>query len=443
MANIPAKRNIPGIYLQTLDLSTTISPRVAINVAALLPSGMGQADKIIDVGSEDELVDAFGTPTSSNYEEWWNIARVWLYKVAGLGATVKVVRPIGAGSLNGTLAVSVNEVVANPTAQLIKNRDEASTVTVSFDADSLSVASRIKLFSAYPTDRTFKVALCSAADFDTANIITGVTFKDNFEYAPEGTEVAIAVLDENDNILEKWIVDLTPGNVDGFGQDTYLENVLNNKSKYIYGYVNDAETGTPVSFEATALKNGVYVAPTTADLATALDKFSNVETVDINYVIAHPDLHQETITLCETRQDCAFRAGVPVSLVVGVDQATALQNIENYAQTTLPNSTSYGSFGANALYIFDNYNNKTWWINPAGDLVGLRVQQNLSSQPWFSDAGLNYGQFREVIKLAQYWDSNDIKTIIENKMNPIILKPGKGIVKWGQRNYFQKPSAGC
>ncbi len=440
MADIPAKRNLPGVYLQTIDKSTVISPSAALYVAALLPSTIGFADYIHSIGNEEELFQTFGAPDANNYEEWFNAARVMLYKVGGIGATLKVIRPIGTGSLNGALSVSKNEVIALSTAQLIKNRDEVDTVTVVFDTDTNLTPAAVKFFSAYPTDVVYKIALTTATDYPTALITTGVPFKGNLDVAPEGTEVGIAILDSSNNILEKWVVDMTAGNVDGYGQDNFIET-LNTKSQYVFAFKNDAVVDAPKSFQATALVGGTYVAPTTEAMVNALAKFENTELVDINYVVAHPDLHAETITLCENRQDCSFRAGIAVGSVVGVDQATALSNCETYSETTLPTNTSYGSFAGNALQIFDSYNNRSRWINAAGDMVGLRIRQNLSAQPWYSDAGLNYGQLMEVKRLAQYWDSNDQKALVEAKFNPLILKPGIGNLKFGQRNYTSKPSA--
>jgi len=442
MASPFQKRNIPGVYLQVFDESLTISPSAALYVAGMLQSHVGQANTIIDVGNETSLVSEFGKPDDINYDDWFNIARVWKYKVGSLGATLKVVRPVGTGSINGGLTVTTTQAVVLSTPLKIDNRDKVNTVTVVFDAGSDATVGFLKFFAAYPTDVVYKIALCSPADFATAEVYTGVAFKDNFEVAPEGTEVAIAVLDSADNILEKWVVDVNPGGTDSYGFDNYIENVFNQKSKYIYAYRNAAVTsGKPFTIKATALVGGAYVAPTDADYTTALKLFENAELVDINYVIAHPLVHAETITLCENRQDCSFRASALKSDLVGAEKSVALAAIKTYATTTLSTNTSYGSFGAQAFLIFDSYNNKYRWIGCAGDLVGLRVRQNLSTQPWYSDAGLNYGQFMEVEKFAQYWDVNDVKTIIESRMNPIILKPGKGNVKWGQRNFTAKPSA--
>jgi len=442
MASAYQKRNVPGVYLQVFDESLVMTSTVSINVAALLSSRIGEANKIIDVGNETTLKNIFAAPTNDNFDEWFNISRMWKYKVGSLGALAKVIRPIGTGSINGALTVTTTTVVPAPAPLLIENRDKVDTVTVVFDSAVDLTHGFLKFYSAYPTDVVYKLALCKPSDFATAEIYNGVAFIDNFEVAPEGTQVAIAVLDASDNILEKYVVDVNPGGTDTYGFDNYIENVFNQQSQYIYAFRNDTVTsGTPFSFEATALHGGAYVAPTDAEYTAALALFGNSELVDINYVNVHPMVIPESITLCETRQDCSFRASVPKNLIVGKDMTTATAAIKTYSGTTLPTNSTYGSFGANSFLIFDSYNNKYRWIGTAGDLVGIRIKQNLSTQPWYSDAGLNYGQFVEVEKLAQYWDATAVKTIIESRMNPIILKPGKGNVKWNQRNFTAKPSA--
>lgn len=441
MATAYQKRNVPGVYLQVFDESLVMSATVSINCSALLSSKIGEANKVIDVGNETTLKNTFGAPTDANFDEWFNISRVWKYKVGSLGALMKVVRTIGTGSKNGALTVTSTQTVVGSTAMLIENRDKVDTVTVVFDAGTDATVGILKFFTAYPTDVVYKLALCNVSDFGTAEIYNGVSFADNFEVAPEGTQIAVAVLDSANNILEKHVVDINPGGKDTYGFDNYVENVFNQNSKYIYAYRNNVATGTPLSFEATALIGGVYTAPTDADYVNALKLFENADYVDINYVLSHPKTLEESMTLCETRQDCSFRASVPKELIVGKDLDTAVAAIKTFSTTTLPTNSNFGSFGAQAFLIFDNYNNKYRWIGCAGDLVGLRVKQNLSTQPWYSDAGLNYGQFVEVEKFAQYWDVTAVKTIIESRMNPIILKPGKGNVKWGQRTFTAKPSA--
>ena len=436
MANIPTKRGVPGVYLIENDLSQVVSPSIALNVGVLISSRIGECETIISLGNETTFKQYFGEPTDINYDEWFNATRIFKYKVAGLGATLKTIRVVGENSTNTALSIKSDAVATTTTNQLIKNKDEIDIVTVTFDEGST-----LKLFSRYPTDVVYKVAIANVSDFATADIKSGVSFKDNFDDVPEGTEIALAILDANDNILEKFVVDLTKGNVDGFNQDTYIENVINEKSKYLFAF-HDETTGTTVpSLEATPMVAGTYNAPVKGDYVNALKLFENIDNVDINYIVANPQVHEETMTLCSVRKDCTYRAGIPISLILGVDETTATSNAVNYTTVTLNTNNTYGSMNANALLIYDEYAKKNRWINCAGDMVGLRVRQNLSAEPWFSDGGLNYGQLVDVKRFAQNWSPTAQKELIKAKMNPLISKPGRGKVKIEQHTYTAKNSA--
>ena len=183
MASIYQKKNIPGVYLQVFDESLVISSIAAINVGALLSSNIGEANKVINIGNETTLKNIFGAPTDANFDEWLNIARIWKYKVGTIGAQMKIVRPIGDGSINGALTVTSTEVVATSTPMLIENRDKVDTVTVVFDKGSDASTGVLKFVTAYPTDVKYKVALATATDFATADIYTGVSFLDNFDFS--------------------------------------------------------------------------------------------------------------------------------------------------------------------------------------------------------------------------------------------------------------------
>ena len=429
------KNGVPGVYLSTEDLSLRISPENALSVGAILRSAEGPVNEVTTVTSADQLKYLFGKPTNDNYEEWLMIARIFKYKVGQIGATLRVVRTTGAGSKNGVMSVGDSGVIADPSDLLINNVSEVEDTTVDFDGGLVKFATR------YPTNVVYKVALATPTTFVTAEIVTGgAKFIDNFDVEPSGTEVALAILDADDNVLEKHIVDLTDGNKDGFNESTFIEDVINTKSHYLFAFRSSA-AGVPASFTSTAITAGVYNIPTDVELANAIEYFKNTETVDIQYMLAHPNLINETMSLCELRQDCSFRAGVPISVIRNVNESVALANCINYSSTTLSRNTTYGSVGANAIYVNDPYNNKKRWINVAGDMIGLRIRQNLSAEPWYADAGLNYGQLIDVIKVDKNWSTSSQRDLIKNKFNPIIDKRGLGVIKWQQINYTKIPSA--
>lgn len=346
---------------------------------------------------------------------------------------------------NGVDVTVTTDVSSLVRASVVDGTQDAQPVTeTSLTGGAEPTASYecgFKFFSKYPTSRTFKVALANATDFPTADIITGVSFLDQFEEAPTGTEVAIAILDGDNQILETFLVDTVAGNVDGFGLNNFIEDVLKDSSNHVLCYKNESVSDIPASFEATNLNGGRYVLPGKADLIRALDVFSNINEIDVNYMISHHMLHAETITLCENRQDCTFRMAAQLGDVVRKTETDAVADLVTYTTETLNTASTYGSFLGNAALIYDKYSRKNRWINLAGDMVGMRIRQNLNAAPFFADAGLNYGQFRNVIKLAIYPQAGSIRTMQLNKINPAISKPGQGIVKWGQLTFTQKKSA--
>jgi hypothetical protein len=445
-------QGVPGVYKVLNDQSDTAKPIQALNVAAVITSKYGEAGIPIELTSKSDLVETFGTPTDDNYEEWYQIYRIWDYGVGTLGAYVYAVRPIGANSKNAVLSVTSAEVVADAsrTAEKFNNKIEAQGYTPTFETYNSNKAI-VKFATAYPTDQIFHVAMATADDFvnNNAEVVTGKTFASVFTDTPVGTEVAVAVLDESLNILSTYIVDLQPGNKDGFGVGNYIGDVLAQRDRYVVAFKNEDASllgVDPKSFTATPLSGGVYDAPIAADYVNALNIFSNADIYDINYFIAHANLLQETKALVETRGDCTFRAAAPKHLVINQPIATALKNVLDWSNGMVssyapPPATPFGSVTCDAILIDDLFSGKKRWISPVGDLVGLRIRQNLSASPWFSDAGLNYGLLNNVLRFAQNWQAAQIKQLVKARFNFLVQKSGVGNVKFYDQTWISKNSA--
>ena len=96
----------PGVLVQEKD-ATNVIPAVATTSGGIvLTAEKGPIDEITQVTSENELVETFGKPNSSNFEEFFTAANF-----LGYGNNLKVVRPI-TGLVNA---------VSTGTAVLIKN----------------------------------------------------------------------------------------------------------------------------------------------------------------------------------------------------------------------------------------------------------------------------------------------------------------------------------
>ena len=96
----------PGVLVQEKD-ATNVIPAVATTSGGIvITAEKGPIDEITQVTSENELVEIFGKPNSSNFEEFFTAANF-----LGYGNNLKVVRPI----------TGLTNAVSTGTAVLIKN----------------------------------------------------------------------------------------------------------------------------------------------------------------------------------------------------------------------------------------------------------------------------------------------------------------------------------
>src|SRR5210317_1658053 len=100
----------PGVLVQEKDL-TRIIPAVSTSIGAFAGSfNQGPVDEIISISSEQELVDTFGKPDSSNFEYFFSAANFLQYSNA-----LRVVRATQSNTLNAT---------ANGSGLLVKNTQD-------------------------------------------------------------------------------------------------------------------------------------------------------------------------------------------------------------------------------------------------------------------------------------------------------------------------------
>src|SRR5210317_1726516 len=100
----------PGVLVQEKDL-TRIIPAVSTSIGAFAGSfNQGPVDEIISISSEQELVDTFGKPDSSNFEYFFSAANFLQYSNA-----LRVVRATQTSQVNAT---------ANSSGLLVKNTQD-------------------------------------------------------------------------------------------------------------------------------------------------------------------------------------------------------------------------------------------------------------------------------------------------------------------------------
>ena len=91
--------------------------------------------------------------------------------------------------------------------------------------------------------------------------------------------------------------------------------------------------------------------------------------------------------------------------------------------------------------MYDRFNNTFRYVPLNGDIAGTCARTDQTDFPWFSPAGTNRGAILNVVKLAYNPGKAQRDILYSNRINPVILSPGAGIVLFGDKTGYGKASA--
>ena len=473
----------PGVATSEVDL-TTVVPSVQTTAGAFAGSFQwGPAEKVTQITNETELVAKFGKPSSLTsvnvYTSFHTCASFLAY-----GNNLKVVRQIATLSNNSTS----NSISAGVQ---IKNEDI-------FQYSYLNTTTNNNLYGAFVAryagalGNSLTVSACDAgasganSSFSTWNV-NGVGVSSYFPGIPGTSAQAAAAGASNDEIhivvvdtggeftgTKNTILEVFPylskarDAVDALGNSNHYKDYIFNNSKYVYavdpplyGVTGSAGTtpattwiypianttntayATMNTTPVISLAGGTSIGVSDAQKQTAWSYFSNPDEVDISLLITGNDnvpVQQYVIdNIATSRKDCIAFISPPSANVVnqGGNETT---NIQNWI-TALGRSSSYVVADCGYKYMFDKYNNNYQWIPLNGDIAGLCVYTDAVRDPWYSPAGFNRGNLKNVVKLA--WNPNKTQrdTLYAVGVNPVGTFPGQGTVLFGDKTLQSKPSA--
>lgn len=284
-----------------------------------------------------------------------------------------------------------------------------------------------------------------------------------FPFQPEqdaGVRDEIAVVVFLDGVIvERWIGDVITGRFDASGVPNYIGSIVNRQSRYIW--LNDERafngfvTGTTSFYSLNFGKKVNLVSGLDGDAPTDDDYiehwrecFSDGETTDINlpFVAGASGIVGKYViqNVAELRKDCIAFVSPMQSDVVGVTSANALINILDRRVGLAGDfniSSSYGFLDGNYKYQYDPYSDKFRWVPLNGDIAGLAAASDFITGPWYSFAGYNRGNIKNVIKLA--WNPTKIQRddLYSQCINPVITTRGEGSLLFGDRTMLKRPTA--
>lgn len=404
----------------------------------------GDVFKRIRITNERELVNTFGKPDSNTYKHFYAVQNYLNH-----ATSIDVVRAVNDDSGSGIIqalnsGMVIEDATGTPSATSAYIEDyENYTETFTGDEEA-------KIYAKNPGDwgNDIKIAIANYTDFDTAEIVSGVTFASQFVNSPEDTdEFAIAVIDNSEGlntIVEKYIVSLTSTSKDANGNNNYAENVINGNSDYILIFLKSTISDIE-SISITALAGGVDGdTPDDGDIQKGYELFEDKENVDINYLISggnESDVIRKLLnTIASSRKDCMAFIGPKEADIVGVSSnSTIVSNLVTDVQTLAINS-SYTSYFGNFVQVYDAYNDVFRWVSVTGEISGLKVEINTNNETWTSMAGYNRGILNNPQKLAFSPNQTQRDTLAKNRINPIYQDTSAGFVLTDQETMLSSSS---
>ena len=173
--------------------------------------------------------------------------------------------------------------------------------------------------------------------------------------------------------------------------------------------------------------------------------FNSTEDVDVSLVLLgtiNQTLAVDTINnLAEIRKDCIVCLSPRRADVVNNSGYATAEMDDVIAFRDLLPSTSYAVMDSGWKYQYDKYNDLYRYVPMCGDTAGLMVQTDNTRDPWWSPAGFNRGNVKNVIKLSYNPKKAHRDQLYKKGINPVVTFPGQGTVLFGDKTMLSKPSA--
>jgi phage tail sheath protein FI len=446
----------PGVLVTEQDL-TNVVPAVSTSIGAFVGNfNWGPAEEIVTITSENELVSRFSGPTATNAVDFYSAANFLAYTT-----NLKLVRACGSAARNA--------VGCGQTAVYIPNGDVYE--------DSFSAGDQGMEFTAkYPGTKGngLIVSICDHSGFDTwdyAASFASAPGTSDYAAAKGATfdEVHVIVVDgvgaftgTVGTVLEKFANMSIASDAKGSdGGSIYYKNVVNTQSKYAWWTKHPANSGEDLAWGAAAsageynsitaagehtdtFTGGVDAAPADGDLEAGYSLFVDKELVDISLVITGG----HSATVCQHvidevslgRLDCVTFVS-PALADVKSNAGDEVTDVIDHFKTTLNRFSSYAVADSGWKRQYDRYNDVYVNVPLNADIAGLCARTDDTNDPWFSPAGLNRGQIKNVVKLL--WTPNQAERdeLYKNGINPVANLPGNGVVLYGDKTLLAKPSA--
>lgn len=360
---------------------------------------------------------------------------------------------VGGASL-GPLTVDVNAApwtLAGPGLDGILSTLDPLTKAMSLELVAApAIGEEIQVFyTSESADRLFTVAAENPGIWGNA-LKVGI---DNISATDSTFEIVVVEVADGIEIEVQRFLVSRKQQLDGFGRQQYLEDVINGSNIYIRVYDNlvqdeailPQEVATPVTLaggdNGSAVSNG--------DLIAGWDLYANKQEVQVDLLmnagyVSSIDfsVQSKMKSITESRDDCFSILDAPfesLSMFPTADLTTWRTDTQNF-------NSSYTALYAPWCEVYDSFNDvRNVPIPPSGFVGQVFARRAQNTEAWFPPAGFNDGIIDSgtlpFSKLSHSYTEGQQDLIYSSGVNYLLTEPGTGTAVFGDKTQQTKASA--
>jgi hypothetical protein len=437
----------PGVYLKETNLSQRVKQLSTSIAAIVLASGRGPVMERTYITSQDDFLSIFGKPnpriSRGHYAALEFLKqgnRLYVTRVVNTRPEIAPV-PLTAGAF-----YTVDDIAASkPRGSLTVFDDGTSNPQGKYDPLNTYIWNPNQ-----PGIQNQMFFIC-AANPGTWNNDLYINIRPSYKagltefdaaYDDPATfyvDVYVNYTSPRQNPDESFKVKLVK-ELDGFGNQLYIEDVINRKSKLVRVSVNPFGATATTTFYYPAncffagATNGGNV--TRGQIEAGWDLYSDPEKVDVNLFIQGgapigvealvdiAEIQRHMTDIANTRMDCVALLDIP-STEQEVSYAVTYRN------ETLNIDSSYASIFTPDMQIYDEYNDLDVWVPPSGFVAASCALTDRDFSVFYAPAGMSRGGI-DAKKSAFIYNQGMRNALDDAQINAVRwFANGAGFKIWG------------
>lgn len=218
--------------------------------------------------------------------------------------------------------------------------------------------------------------------------------------------------------------------IDGFGNQMNVEEVVNQRSKFIRVRSNGLCKNDLKVLVATSefLGGATNGSPATeGQINLGWELYRDPEQLDVNILIqgGFPStaVQLKMDDIAQDRMDCIAVLDVPLG-------EQEVSRAVEYRRNTLNLDSSYSAMYSPHILILDTYNDREILVPPSGHAAAAYALTDHVAETWFAPAGMNRGRLN-ILGVNQTYNQGDRDALTDAQINNIRVIPGHGYKIWG------------